>query len=572
MTTQPTQVNSLSQLPKPPANGKGLTLSQLPSPPKGVKGMTLDQVNSQPDTTTLGGELKSRLNDAITAEKGSISGKISAPSAGLQMAGALGGGINDVVSSGLKTIGVDKLISIAGDLIPTLNPNTGKITSIATLMKDPTYQSQIQSKIKPISDAWNKYTQSHPEQSGDVRALGNIIGATLNIIGAEGLTEDLTTGARKLITPMSKAEKIAIGSQVVNAPEEIGQDATDAIKSQRAHINSPDENISASATLGKKYVGQASEKLSSVMQDLNTQKVSALAPVVKNEAQGASDIFNSREKDLANLSAGTANDRKFVKAYKDLFGQEDETLGGRYATSGLSIKGINKVGAINPTLGEIDKFVDDVYANGWVTKGSITEKMTGELDGLVKDQAPSEYAEANAKYREARSANEWLKENSGESKYTVKGQTTRNYTSSENVLRAATKANEETTGALNTIKKYTGISLGQKAQIARFVEDTIRDPNIAKFAEDATTTAVSQFGRLRFVRGLIESLQDPENKLFDEIDKQAGGNISKLATSIGNTGKNTELTAKQLAIMLVLGQVQNKTEKSLTGTIKGATK
>ncbi len=208
---------------------------------------TVTQPVQQPEPT-LGQEIKNRVGDLTKAVADTTTGKINPISGVIQTAGAVAGGIGDVVNKGLELIpGVKKVEELLGK-------GVGKLANT----------SAGQSVINSIAE-WSK---KHPELSADIGAGFNIataipilrgLGAVKNIaldsvstalkgIAEKGAVKDLTevasrtVGGRKMLKASPDSIKTLVKERAL--PEiENGRYATkDAFDNLENSISSIEDN------------------------------------------------------------------------------------------------------------------------------------------------------------------------------------------------------------------------------------------------------------------------------------------------------------------------------------------
>lgn len=135
---------------------------------------TASTANAEPQEETLGSKLSTRAGNAAQALSDTATGKINPLSGILQTVGQAAGGVNDVVGKGLEMIPGVK--SIEG----LISKGVGKLANTGV----------GQSAISGVQ----KFTQAHPELSGDIGAAGNILG-TAGLLTGAGELKDLAGNA-----------------------------------------------------------------------------------------------------------------------------------------------------------------------------------------------------------------------------------------------------------------------------------------------------------------------------------------------------------------------------------------
>lgn len=133
---------------------------------------------SQEQEQGLGDKIKGRLSDASKALSGAATGQINPISGILQTLGAGAGAVNDTVQSGIEHIPlVGGLVKGAENLI---GQGVGKLAQTGV----------GQSVVGGIGD----FAKAHPELSGDIGAIGNIVG-TAGLAEGAGAVKDVVGGA-----------------------------------------------------------------------------------------------------------------------------------------------------------------------------------------------------------------------------------------------------------------------------------------------------------------------------------------------------------------------------------------
>lgn len=212
----------------------GLTLQQLqgmgakpvaPTPTPGA-GQTLEQLQQQNqpapepsllgkignDIADVGGQLKNRVGNAVQAEKDSISGKTTAPEAGLRIFTQLVGGANDVIGGTVK----------AG--LQTANAATGGIAgllankAVAAVAKTPLGAIGLNS-IQQGASQWDAFKTKYPGAAEDLQAIPEVGNFLLNFVGGAAAKEGVSVAAT--------AAKDAVGKELSQVAVNSGKTALD---------------------------------------------------------------------------------------------------------------------------------------------------------------------------------------------------------------------------------------------------------------------------------------------------------------------------------------------------------
>jgi len=145
----------------------------------------VDEV-TQPKEETLGGKLMSRISQAGTALTDSASGKINPFSGLLQTAGAGAGAIGDVAGAGLGLLNKGANYLTGGLL--------GKAEDKATELIGKGVEKVANTDIgKSVISSGEKFSQEHPEATGNLKAAGNIAMA-VPVVKGVGLAGGLVKG------------------------------------------------------------------------------------------------------------------------------------------------------------------------------------------------------------------------------------------------------------------------------------------------------------------------------------------------------------------------------------------
>lgn len=209
-------------------------LPQAPQAPKPLLSAQ-DDLNSNttaPPSENLSTDLNKRVEDLSGAISDTASGKINPVSGVLQTAGAIAGGLGDVVHRGLELIpGVKSVEGLIGKGV-TAAANTGV--------------------GKSIIGAGESAAAAHPELAKDLGAVGNIAGVVGAFTGAGAAKEAIGGAVGKAIG------KDALGSVVADvAPDLSGKGAAAAAAKGGVKKSGLFGTIGKTATTGDKDIAQA---------------------------------------------------------------------------------------------------------------------------------------------------------------------------------------------------------------------------------------------------------------------------------------------------------------------------
>jgi hypothetical protein len=233
-----------------------------------------------PDSS-LGGQLGGRVNDASTAISDTISGKINPVSGVLQTAGAIAGGIGDVVNKGLELIpGVKAIEGVIGSGISSLaQTDTGK----------------------SIISSLQKFGQDHPELSKDIEAGFNIITA-IPILKGLGVVKNLALDGASLALK-NVAEKAATKdltatvSRTVGGRKALERGGADEIKTLIDERAIPDieggkyTTKEASSKLSEQISHIEDNELQPALDKANTSRIADRIPLEDYKKQAVSDAI-----------------------------------------------------------------------------------------------------------------------------------------------------------------------------------------------------------------------------------------------------------------------------------------
>lgn len=293
--------------------------SQLSGAPAstGVQGVSTSGSLAE-GAQNLGNQLAGRVNDVGNAVSGTFTGKINPLSGALQSAGAVAGGINDVIGAGLELIpGVKQAESFVGKGVSAL-AQTGP--------------------GQAVMRGAEKFGQQYPELTKDIQSAGNIaslafplkgpglVGRTATRAAEEGLLGSTLKGiADKSLT--SKAVGLV-------APKETKTTLKNAIKSGRADVGG---GFTGSASIApERATFEAGEAIKPLVQD---GKITAKKTAIENANAVYDEIGKEAQTLEANLKKGdivpivTADDLKGLTQRIDARLLEDPDLVGSASES-----------------------------------------------------------------------------------------------------------------------------------------------------------------------------------------------------------------------------------------------
>lgn len=162
-------------------------LGGSPTPPAPKAPGLLDKLGG--DIAEVGGQLKDRFNNAVGAETDSMTGKTSAPEAGLRIFGQLAGAANDVIGGGVKAaaqVGNAATGGVAGNLLSSAIQKVGG-TALGTM--------GLQA-IQGGAGKWQQFATKYPRAAQDLQVVPEVANLLLNI-GVGGEAKTLAEGALK---------------------------------------------------------------------------------------------------------------------------------------------------------------------------------------------------------------------------------------------------------------------------------------------------------------------------------------------------------------------------------------
>ena len=213
----------------PPTPGFTPLGGNAPAPAPKAPGL-LDKLGS--DISEVGGQLKDRFNNAAGAESDSITGKTTAPEAGLRIFGQLAGAANDVIGGGVKAIaqvGNAATGGVAGNLLSSAIQKVGG-TALGTI--------GLQA-IQDGASKWKQFSAKYPRAAQDLQAVPEVANLLLNIgVGgeakslAEGAVKDTVQGVKAQIPKVIEENAAKDVSKTVNAvnPDLTGKKLAGAYK------------------------------------------------------------------------------------------------------------------------------------------------------------------------------------------------------------------------------------------------------------------------------------------------------------------------------------------------------
>ncbi len=166
--------------------------------------------NTQPN---LGTQLQGRVSDFMSASENQNLNPVSKM---VQQTGAVAGGVNDIVNTGLKAVENIPGYSQAKDLVMKglgyINPAVKTGEDISQAASKVASTPQAQDTMTKASSAFDTWAQQHPEAAKDLASVGNIAQAAGTVaLGAEGVGAAgetmFTKGAGEAATAAGDAAK-----------------------------------------------------------------------------------------------------------------------------------------------------------------------------------------------------------------------------------------------------------------------------------------------------------------------------------------------------------------------------
>lgn len=329
---------------------------------------------TSPDNTSLGGQLTGRANDLSHAISDTTTGKINPVSGLLQGAGALAGGVGDVVNKGLELIpGVKQVENLLGQ-------------GVGSLMSTPTGQAVAQN----IKD----FSEKHPELSKDIGAGFNIITALpiLRGLGAVGgVAMDGVSQALKGVAEKSANEGLTkVVSSTINGRKAL-QFNPNGVKTL------VDERALPDVENGKYIIKDASENLDTKIHHIDTTE---LEPALDaGTTKGVSDripLEVYKKNAMAEAVANLKDPAPIEAAFKRIEAKYGDYLTAKQMNEAkrLVSHNITEAGYMSPT-----------YSTDKIVRSTLQTAVEdwGKTSGNVDIQA------INAKMRELLQAQKLLK-------------------------------------------------------------------------------------------------------------------------------------------------------------------
>ncbi len=321
-----------------------------------------DQTNINKTDNTLISQEKGRIKDLTGALSDTMSGKINPVSGVLQSAGAIAGGLGDVVNKGIELIpGVKQVEDLIGQ-------------GVGTLAKTPTGQKVIESI--------QKFSNEHPELAKD-------IGAGFNIVTAIPILRGLGVVGKLGMEASSQALKnVAEKSFINSAPELIGttQKATRLLSKNPNVFKEMVDRRLVGDIKGGKYVTQdaVNESWNTIKQSNNEIK-KVLRETNANKytigTQDTDEIVSNTLKDFPNSNFTS---EQILRNGKNLTSQNGK-LWDKFIQGNATLEDINTLRS------DLDQSVKSVYSS--ISQAPIKKELGSSLAGamrqFVKDQAPA---------------------------------------------------------------------------------------------------------------------------------------------------------------------------------------
>lgn len=288
----------------------------IPNAPEQTPLTLVQPQQTQQDTSqspTLGQDLSGRIQDATTGLNSLIGGQAgsgqSRVSGALQIGGAIGDGIGDVVNKGLELIpGVKALESVIGK-------------GVGKLAQTPAGQK--------IVESIQSFTTAHPELAKDIGAGFNIVTALpiLDGLGAvkdvalDGASRALKNTAEKVFTKdLTATAARTVGGRT--ALESGGKDAIKTLIDERALPQIVDEKYStaeAYSNLNKSISDIENNELQPTLKKASTSGIDTKQPIENLRKEALADI-EKEFKASGNVGQAKSAVNKIFDDYKSSYG------------------------------------------------------------------------------------------------------------------------------------------------------------------------------------------------------------------------------------------------------------
>jgi len=312
---------------------------------------------TQPKEETLGGKLMGRISQAGTALTDSASGKINPFSGLLQTAGAGAGAIGDVAGAGLGLLNKGANYLTGGLL--------GKAEDKATELIGKGIEKVANTDIgKSVIKGTQDFSQSHPEATGNLKAIGNIAMA-VPVVKGVGLAGGLVKGG--LEKTFAGATEKAIQKELTSAAmrtvggrkalENVGEDGLKILaKKEIAPV------VDATGKYTEESLRNSSEKLGEMISHIENNE---LQPLLQ---KGSNGLISQRVplKTYADMAVKEAEDslkdaspiKKYFERIQKKYG-DFPTIGQLNEAKRIVANNISEAGFASPTM-TTDKVVRSV--------------------------------------------------------------------------------------------------------------------------------------------------------------------------------------------------------------------
>ena len=258
-------------------------------------------------------ELGGRINDAGQAISNAVSGKINPLSGVIQTAGAVAGGMGDVVNAGLELIpGVKQLEGLIGQ-------------GVGSLAKSPVG--------KPVAQAIQNFSTAHPELAADIGAGFNIATAipifeglsAVKDLAGSAIGDSLQNVAKKSVVDgteqaMSTGKALSKNfinnggrETVANAMDLVGKDGVPAIEGGKYSTQQAYENV------GNAISKIEDSELQPLLQSKSTQLVADRLPLEQLRQETLNTVSNEF-KASGNVAKAKAEVNRVFDDYKASYG------------------------------------------------------------------------------------------------------------------------------------------------------------------------------------------------------------------------------------------------------------
>lgn len=302
----------------------------------------------------LGNDLKNRVNDLGSAVSDAATGKINPLSGVLQSAGAVAGGVGDVVNAGLR-------------LIPGVSQVEDAIGKGAAKLAGTGVGQQFMRGA-------DKFSQEHPELSKDLSAAFNI--ATLVPIGKGLGIAGRAAAEAPHVAKLALAETGGV----------IGKAAKERLFSEALSVVEPKvtPSVAKSAFKQGRVTVSGLAKREGIAPDIQTQRAAESAMGIVRKSWTAAENSNAIRGEIGNVA---------TKLEKDLSTMDVTPIVSRQDMEGLMRNALGRIGE-NPVLvGDAEesaarilrKFQTYLPKEGDITAGDIL-KARKQLDSWMMEQ------------------------------------------------------------------------------------------------------------------------------------------------------------------------------------------